>query len=186
MSASEGPVKKWSICAILAAVLLIVPEAVFAAKSEPPAGICSQEPCGDFAYKGDSPEVKDYRGFGKKTRSFGNAKIEVLSALPNTYFMATPMNFDIVGKEDEQLLFNNKTFQAIVSFMASLRFERHDTALYHGLSSLKKATSGIALGIGAKIINFEAVIDHHPDTAADESKSLTMPVPMVYLGFKFP
>jgi hypothetical protein len=186
MSASEGPVRKWRICAILAALLLIVPEAVFAAKSEPPAGICSQEPSGDFGYKGDSPDGKDDHGFGKKTRSFGSAKIKVLSALPNPYFTATPMNFDIVGKEDEQLLFNNKTFQAIVSFMSSLRFENHDTALYHGLSSLKKATSGIALGIGAKIINFKAVIDHQPDTAADESKSLTMPVPMLYLGLKFP
>jgi hypothetical protein len=167
-------VKKWSICAILAAVLLIVPEAVFAAKSEPPAGICSQEPSGDFAYKGDSLEVKE-------------AKIEILWALPNPYFMVAPMNFK--GVRNEQFILNSETFRAIFPFMTRLRFDQQDTVLYHGLSFFKKATAGIFnidLGLGAKIIRFNAIIDSQPDTGINAAKSLTIAVPMVYVGFSSP
>ncbi len=178
--------KKWSFfaCAILAALLFIIPETVFAAKYELAAGIWSQDPSGDISYKGDSLNVKDDLGFGKKTRFLGRVKIETPLALPNLYLMVTPMKFDGAGSKNEPFIFNNKTFQANVPFTSSLRFDQYDIALYYGLPFLKKATFGIFnidLGIDAKIIDFKAAIDQ-PDTGISEAKSLTIPVPMVYVG----
>jgi outer membrane protein len=186
ISVCGGQMKKWSFfaCAILAALLFIIPETVLAAKVELATGIWSQDPSGDFSYKGDSLNVKDDPGFKKKTRFLGRAKIEILWALPNPYFMVTLMKFDGVGNENEQFIFNNRTFQANVPFTSSLRFDQYDIALYYGLPFFKKATAGILnidLGIATKIIHFKVVIDQ-PDTGVSESKSLTIAVPMVYVG----
>jgi outer membrane protein len=186
ISLCGGPMKKWSFfaCAILAALLFIIPETVFAAKFELAAGIWSQDPSGDFSYKGDSLNVKDDLGFGKETKFLGRAKIEILLALPNLYFMVTPMKFNGSESKNEQFIFNNETFQANVPFTSSLQFDQYDIALYYGLPFLKTATAGvfnIDLGIGAKIIDSKAFIDQ-PDTGVSESKSLTIGVPTVYVG----
>jgi outer membrane protein len=170
--------------AILVALFFIIPETVLAAKFVLAAGIWNQDPSGDFSYKGDSLDVKDDLGFGKETGFHGRAKIELLWPLPNLYFMVTTMKFDGVESQNEQFIFNNKTFQANVPFTSSLRFDQYDIALYYGLPFSKVATAGvfnIDLGIGAKIIDSKAVIDQL-DTGVNESKSLTIAVPTVYVG----
>jgi outer membrane protein len=186
ISVSGGPMKKLSFfaCAILSILLFVIPGRVLAAKFELAAGIWSQNPSGDFSYKGDSLNVKDDLGFGEETKFLGRAKIEILLGLPSLYLMVTPMKFDGAESINEQFIFNNETFQANIPFTSSLQFDQYDVALYYGLPFLKMATAGvfnIDLGIGAKIIDSKAVIDQ-PDTGVSGSKSLTIGVPTVYVG----
>jgi hypothetical protein len=164
--------KRWGVCAILAAQLFIIPETLFAASSELAAGIPSQDPSGDFSHKGDSLEVK-------------KAKVENLWALSNPYAMVTPTKFEDTGSEKDQFILNDKTFQTIFPSMSRLRFDQHDIVLYHGS---KKGTVGKVNidGAGAKIIHFKAVIDHQPDTGVNEAKSFNVADPRVCVGFHFP
>jgi hypothetical protein len=172
MSVYGWPMKRWGVCAIIAAQLFIIPETVFAASSELTAGIGSQDPSGDFSYKGDSLEVKE-------------AKVEILWALANPYFMVTRTKFEGEGNKNDQFILNNETFQTIFPFMSRMRFDQHDIVLYHGS---KKATAGKVDidSVAAKIIHRETVIDHQPDAGVNEAKRLTVADPRVCVGFHSP
>jgi outer membrane protein len=181
--------KKWSYyaVAVLAVLVFITPKIVSAAGYEIAVGIWNQEPSGNISDKGESLGLKDELKYGTELRFSGRIKVETPSVLPNLYLMASPMKFEGKGSKDITFTFNNKTFTGGVPFSSTLRFGQYDLALYYGLPFIKKGTGGkfnVDIGIDARIIDFKAAISQSI-TATSESKSLIIPIPMIYIGAQF-
>jgi outer membrane protein len=147
-------------------------------------GVWRQDPSGDIGYKGESLSVEDELKYDAESKIYGRAKIETPLFFPNIYLMATPVKFDGDGSKNVNFTFGDKTFSGNTPFTSSLKLDHYDVALYYGLPFLKTATFGIfnaEVGLNARIIAFKAEINQ-PTTGINESKSLTLPIPMVYLG----
>jgi outer membrane protein len=168
--------------------IFLVPETTFAIGLEVAVGGWRQDPSGDIGYKGEKLSVEDELNYDSEDKLFGRAKINMPLWLPNIYLMVTPMKFeDDEGSKNINFTFGDKTFAANVPFTSSIKADHYDICLFYGLPFLKTATLGklnAELGINGRIIDFEAEIDQ-PTTGIIESKSLTIPVPMVYAGIQF-
>jgi outer membrane protein len=165
-----------------------VPETTSAAGLEVAIGGWRQDPSGDIAYKGEKISVENELKYDSENKLFGRAKIDLPLWFPNIYLMVTPMKFeDDEGSKNINFTFGDKTFTATVPFKSSVKADHYDLCLFYGLPFLKKATLGklnAELGLNGRIIDFEAKIDQ-PTTGINESKSLTIPVPMLYAGLQF-
>lgn len=163
------------------------PEITSAAGLEVAVGGWRQAPSGDISYKGEKLSVENELKYDSENKLFGRAKIGLPLWLPNIYLMVTPMKFeDDQGSKNVNFTFGDKTFAATIPFTSSVKADHYDICLFYGLPFLKKATLGklnAELGLNARIIDFKAKIDQ-PTTGIEESKSLTVPVPMVYAGIQ--
>ena len=168
--------------------VFLAPETTFAIGLEVAVGGWRQDPSGEIGYKGEKLSVEDELKYDSEDKLFGRAKIDMPLWLPNIYLMVTPMKFqDDEGNKTINFTFGDRTFTANVPFKSSVRADHYDICLFYGLPFLKKATLGklnAEFGINGRIIDFEAEIDQ-PTTGINESKSLTIPVPMAYAGVQF-
>ncbi len=167
-------------------LFFLLPEIAAAAGLEIAVGGWRQEPSGDLAYKGEKLSVEDELKYDSKNRLFGRVKIDSPLWLPNLYLMATPMKFKEEGSKSTSFTFGDKTFAADVPFTSTLRLDHYDLCLYYRLPFLRTLTLGVVnadLGIDGRIVNLKARIDQ-PTTGISESKSLTVPLPMAYLGLQ--
>lgn len=147
-------------------------------------GVWGQDPSGDLGYKGDSLSIENDLKYDTESKVFGRLKIDMPLWIPNVYLMATPVKFDGEGSKNISFSFGDKTFAANVPFSSSLKMDHYDVALYYGIPFLKTATLGIfniEAGLNARIFDLKAEINQ-PSTGISDSKSLTLVVPMVYLG----
>jgi outer membrane protein len=143
-----------------------------------------QDPSGDIGYKGDPLSIENDLKYGAESRVFGRVKIDMPLLIPNVYLMATPVKFEGDGSKNIGFTFGDKTFAANAPFSSSLKMDHYDVALYYGIPFLKTATLGMLnaeAGLNARIFNFKAEINQ-PSTGTSVSESLTLPVPMIYLG----
>jgi len=143
-----------------------------------------QDPSGDIGYKGDSLSIENDLKYDAKSTVFGRVKIDMPLLIPNVYLMATPVKFEGDGNKNVGFTFGDKTFAANAPFSSSLKMDHFDVALYYGIPFLKTATLGmfnVEAGLNARIFNLKAEINQ-PSTGTSESESLTLPVPMIYLG----
>jgi outer membrane protein len=166
--------------------VFLVPETISAAGLEVAVGGWRQDPSGDIGYKGEKLSVENELKYDSENKLFGRAKIDLPLWLPNIYLMVTPMKFEDEGSKIINFTFGDKTFTATIPFTSSVQADHYDICLYYGLPFLKKATLGklnAELGLNGRIIDFKAKIDQ-PTTGIKESKSLTVPVPMVYTGIQ--
>lgn len=172
------------LCALIMAAA-IIPEAAFAIGLEAAVGAWSQSPGGDIAYKGESLSLKNDLKYGDEVKPYGRVKLE-LPILPNIYLMATPMEFKADGSKSIPFQFGNSTFNASVPFTSKVKLDQYDIGLYYGIPLLKTATAGVLnvdLGVNARIIDFQSEINQ-TSTGVHDSKSLTVPVPMLYAGIQ--
>jgi outer membrane protein len=180
-----GIMKKIALVgAILSLVLIFSTSAALAIGLEAAVGIWRAEPSGDMGYKGELLNVGNELKYDAKTNVFGRIKIDMPLAIPNIYLMATPMKFEGDGSKNINFTFGDKTFTGNVPFSSSVKLDHYDVALYYGLPFLKTATLGkfnVEIGLNARIMDWKAEINQ-PGTGTSESKSFTLPVPMIYLG----
>jgi|Deesub1362A_J573_1020465.scaffolds.fasta_scaffold00013_1 outer membrane protein len=169
-------------------LLLSVPVTSYAIGLEVAVGGWQQEPSGDISYKlvstTDTLDLEKDLKYDKETQVFGRLKIDMPGIIPNIYLMATPMEFDGTGKKDVSFKFGDKTFTQNVDFYSKVTLDHYDIALYYGLPFIETATTGklnIELGLNARIIDFEATV-RQDATGLSETKSITLAVPMVYVG----
>lgn len=165
-------------------LLFAFPQISSAAGIEAAVGLWKQDPSGDISYKGESLGVENELNYGSKTKVFGRVKIDMPLMIPNVYLMATPMKFEADGSKNVNFTFGDKTFTGSVPFSSSVQLNHYDVALFYSLPFVKTATAGkfnVEAGINARIIDFKAEI-RQSATGINESKSLTLPVPMIYLG----
>lgn len=177
------------------ALIFVVPQIASAIGIEAAVGVWKQDPSGDISYKGltstDTLSVEDELKYDSKTKVFGRVKIDMPLMLPNIYLMATPMKFEADGSKTTNFTFGDKTFDITAPFSSKVQLDHYDICLYYGLPFLKTATLGklnAEVGLNARIIDFKAEIsgrDVATSLQATESKSLTLPVPMIYVGAQF-
>jgi len=163
---------------------ILLPAFSFAISVEGSIGVWNQDPSGYISYKGDQIDVDSNLRYGKKTRPMGRLKIDMPSILPNIYLMATPSRFEAIGQKDVSFTFGGQTYQANVPFYSKTRLDHYDIALYYGIPGLKKLTNGVLsaeLGINVRIMDLYAKVEQN---GTSESKSVTVPIPMLYTGLQ--
>lgn len=178
------------IIALLAFLALILPFAGGTAHAigiEAAIGAWNQDPRGDISYKGTELDVENDLKYSDKLKIMGRVKLEA-PLIPNIYLMATPMEFKGDGSKAANFQFANKTFNVSQPFKSKLRLDHYDVALYYGIPLLKTATANtlnLELGVNARIIDFKAEVtgtEAVTGNQINESKTLTVPVPMLYVG----
>ncbi len=165
---------------------ILLPAFSFAISVEGSIGVWNQDPSGYISYKGDQIDVDSNLRYGKKTRPMGRLKIDMPSILPNIYLMATPSRFEAIGQKDTSFTFGGQTYQANVPFYSKTRLDHYDIALYYGIPGLKKLTNGVLsaeLGLNVRIMDLYAKVEQSQNNIS-ESKSLTVPIPMLYTGLQ--
>lgn len=176
---------KKSTLAILAALvfaLFVIPCNASAWGLEAGVGYWMQTPTGKLGYQGESLDIKNEFNYDTEYQPYARAKVELPLFLPNLYLMATPMEFK--GNGDKNFTFGDITING--AFESKLTMHHYDLAFYYSLPFVKTATLdmlNVELGINARVIDFEAKVTETL-TGITSSKSLTIPVPMVYVGFQ--
>jgi len=174
--------------------LALMPGAASATGIELSLGVWNQLPQGDISFNAstgtDNLNLKDNLKFNDETRIFGRVKIEPPLFFPNIYLMATPLGFSETGSKNASFQFGDVKFAANVPFTSELKLDHYDIGLYYGIPALKTVTAKILnvdLGIDARIIDFKARVtgqDSVTGLIVTDSKSLVIPMPMLYLGFQ--
>ncbi len=166
---------------ILSVLLLLLSTTYsYAVGLEISAGYWKQDPSGDISYKGESLDVEDNLKYDSEKKPFFRAKLQTPLFLPNIYLMATPMKFEETGSKDINFRFGDTTFTANVPFDSMVKLNHYDIGLYYSLPFINTATAGVLnmeLGINARIIDLKAEVSQGN---LSESKSFTLPVPMLY------
>jgi len=165
--------------------LVLVPTLSYAIGIELGVGGWRQDVTGSISYKGGGLPSNDLdlerdMKFDTESRITARAKIDMPLVIPNVYIMYTPMSFK--GTGSKSFKFGDYTFTG--AFDGELKLDHYDVALYYGIPFVKTLTGGILgaeLGINARVIDFEASVKEH-STGHKESKSMTLPVPMIYAG----
>ncbi|EDP75831.1 TIGR04219 family outer membrane beta-barrel protein [Hydrogenivirga sp. 128-5-R1-1] len=142
-------------------------------------GAMSHDPSGYIQYQGDKVDVKDGFGLEKETKPFARAKVE-LPIVPNLYLQYIPMKFE--GQKTRTFTYGGYTFSGDVK--TDVKLDHYDVGLYYNIPLVGTATAGLLdpeLGINVRIINFDGKVTEL-STNHTESKSVTIPVPMVYAG----
>ncbi|RJP79110.1 MAG: TIGR04219 family outer membrane beta-barrel protein [Desulfobacteraceae bacterium] len=152
----------------------------------------AQTPSGDLSYVSGVPGVNDTLdletdlGFDDQTRITGRAKIE-LPIVPNIYLVAAPMEFEGSKTVDMDFTFGDQSFTSGMTISSKLTLNQYDIGLYYGVPFLKTATLdrlNIDFGVNARIMEVKAEIMDSTLTVSAE-KSITVPVPMVFLAVQF-
>ncbi len=152
-------------------------------------GYWKQKPGGDIAYKpissSDRLDLKDDLNYDDENKPFVRAKLYTPLFLPNIYFMATPMKFDADSTLNRQFKFGDITVNVNEPFSSKVKLDHYDIALFYRIPLIKTATLNtlnLELGLNARIVDFSADVK---TTVRSEHKSLTLPVPMIYVGVQF-
>ena len=164
-------------------LIFFAPMSASAMGVEAAVGIWGQDPSGDIGSKGESLSVENELKYDAKSRVFGRIKVDMPLMIPNIYLMATPVKFEEDGSKNTSFKFGDKTFAGNVPFSSRVRMNHYDVALYYGVPFLKTITLGMfnmEVGLNARIIDLKAEIKQ--PTTGTEWVSLTLPVPMLYLG----
>ena len=171
-------------CALFLVLCVVVPGIASAIGLEAALGVWNQKPQGDISLNGPSLSFEDDMKMGDKTRLYGRAKIDMPLMVPNIYLMATQTKSGGTGSRDNAFQFGDKTFSK-ESFASDLTLNEYDLGLYYGVPFVKLASLGklnVDAGVNLKVINLDVEITQK---ATRESKSFTVPIPMVYLGAQF-
>lgn len=170
---------------VLFVFVLLVPGIAGAIGLEAAVGVWSQDPKGDLGYKGTPLSLENELKYDTETQFSGRIKIDMPLIIPNIYLMATPMKFDGAGSKTMQFTFGDQTFTGNIPFTSEVKLDHYDVALFYGIPFLKTATLGklnAEVGLNVRVIDFEAEI---VQSGIRESKTATLPIPMVYLGLQF-
>ncbi len=167
-------------------VLLFLCSSAYALGIEAAAGVWNQDPRGYVSYKGESLSIEKNLHYDQETKLMARAKIDTPLFFPNIYLMYTPMEFTGTGEKNINFTFGNVTFRANVKFHSKLKMDHYDIALYYGIPFINTATMGklnVEVGLNCRILDLEASIDQD-SVGLHESKSITVPIPMGYLGIQ--
>jgi len=167
-------------------ILLNVASMAFAIGAEVSLGVWQQDPNGYFSYKGEQLSVDNELRYDTETKLLARAKIDMPLFIPNIYLMYSPMDFDGYGIKSNSFKFGNVTFQANIPYKSELELNQYDIALYYGIPFLNTLSLGILnveAGLNLKIIDFYGKIQQ-PNLSLSETKSTTIPIPMLYIGIQ--
>lgn len=173
--------------AVVMLAVIALPATSLAIGLEAAVGMWSQGPSGDVGYEPvsatDVLDLERDARYDRETRVFGRAKLDI-PVFPNIYLMASPMEFEGTGRKGVDFTFGGKTFTTGVDFYSKVVLDQYDIDLYYGIPMLSTLTAGrlnVDAGIGVKVVDFSAEV-RQDALGLSESKSLTVPLPVIYLG----
>ena len=180
------------------AVLLVSTSASYAITIEGGAGGWKENPTGWIEYKKDNVsgtgvsatthvDLKSDLHFSSKTRPEGWFAIKGIPILPDVKVQYTKMKFTGSGTPSVNFTFGDITVNATDKVDAEFRANQVDITLTYGVPFVKALTAGkidLNWGVNVKVIDgYAKVVAVSPITndKKSESKSATIPVPMVHL-----
>lgn len=153
---------------------------LFALGLEASIGMWEQKPSGYISYKGEPIDVERELRYSKEMRLMGRLKVDMPLFIPNLYFMATQSRFEGEGVKNINFNFGGRTFNANIPFYSKTKLDHYDIAFYYGLPFIDRLALRVLkaeVGINTRILNFGAEV---AQGNTRESKSVTVPIPMVY------
>jgi outer membrane protein len=127
--------------------------------------------------------------FDDETKMVGRVKIDMPMFIPNIYLVAAPMEFEGTGSKSTTLNYGDITFDAAADLNSKVTLNQYDVGFYYGLPFVSTATLdklNVDVGLNIRIADFEAeVTGASGGTTVTETKSLTLPIPMLYVGVQF-
>ncbi len=181
------------ISLIFAALLLIAISDAYAAGVEVAVGAWRQAISGNLSYSETQIPTEinldnDF-DFDEESKIFGRLKIDMPLFIPNIYLVGAPMEFEGSGQKSGTLNFGDVSFDFSLPVKSKITLNQYDVGLYWGLPFLKTATLGkfnMDLGLNVRIADFKATVTGQAGgVSRTESASLSLPVPMLYVGFQF-
>jgi outer membrane protein len=175
------------------ALLMLAISNASAAGLEMALGGWSQSNGGTLSYsETNTPDVIDLDNdldFDDENRLFGRVKIELPVFLPNIYLVAAPMEFEGTGTKSGTLNFGDFTFDFSLPLTTKITLNQYDAGFFFGLPFVNTATLGklnVDVGLNIRIADLEAsVTGTSGGTVVTESESITLPIPMLYVGVQF-
>lgn len=174
-----------SLALMIASMISLSPVAASAYWVDAAVGGWAYDPSGHLAYKGDSLDLENDLGYEDKSGAMVRAKFDLPTPMPNLYFMATPMSFE--GSGMKGFRFGDVTFNPSVPFDSKLELNQYDIAFFYAVPLLQTAsmdTLNIEYGINLKLLDVYAEVKQD-SLGLQESKSLSAPLPMIYLAAQF-
>jgi len=180
-------------CLICTAILVAAFSNAYAAGVEVAVGGWSQAISGTLSYSDtlvpNEIDLDNDIDFDDENRVFGRVKIDMPLFLPNIYLVAAPMEFEGTGTKSGTLNFGNTSFDFSLPVSAKITLNQYDVGFYYGLPFVKTGTLGklnVDLGLNVRIADFKATLTGtEGGIRVSESESLTLPVPMLYVGVQF-
>ncbi|WP_207682819.1 TIGR04219 family outer membrane beta-barrel protein [Desulfonema magnum] len=167
--------------------LFTVPTVSYAVGMELAIGGCNQSPQGDISYKSDDLlDLKSDLKYDSEFRIMGRLKLDI-PVFPNIYLMTTQTEFDGTGRKSGDFEFGDKVFKGNTDFYSQLTLHNYDIALYYGIplvGLVSLGTFNIDVGLNLRVIDFKTEV-RQDDINNAESKSGTLPVPMLYVAARF-
>jgi len=158
-------------------------------------GAWSEKPSGWIEYANASASgadakvsVKDDLHLGDETKAFGWFKLSGIPILPDLKVKYTPMRFTGSGRVDTSFTFGDLVVPVGAQVDAKLEADQLDFTLTYGLPFVGRVTQGRVSGewgVNLKVIDGYAKVRYlNPQTKRweEDSKSATIPVPMLHLG----
>jgi len=180
-------------CLICTVILVAAYSNAYAVGIEVAVGGWNQAISGSLSYSESLvPSVIDLDDdidFDDESKVFGRVKIDMPLFLPNIYLVAAPMEFEGTGTKSGTLNFANTTFDFSLPVSAKIKLNQYDIGFYYGLPFVKTGTLGklnVDLGLNVRIADFQATVTGTDSgISVTESESLTLPIPMLYVGVQF-
>ena len=180
-------------CLICTAILLAAFSNAYATGVEVAVGGWSQAISGQLSYQAlsalDIIDLDNDLNFNDESRVTGRAKIDLPLFLPNIYLAAAPMEFEGSGIKSGTLNFGGTAFDFSAELTSKITLNQYDVGFYYGLPFVKTGTLGklnVDLGLNIRIADFKATVSGtSAGVGVTESESLTLPIPMLYVGVQF-
>jgi outer membrane protein len=124
--------------------------------------------------------------FDDETNVFGRAKIDLPLFLPNIYLVGAPAEFEGAGRNSTPFKFGDVTFNVDYQLNSKITVNQYDVGLYYGLPFVKMGSVGmlnVDVGLNVRILELDtSIVGSSGAVRVKESQSITVPVPMLYLG----
>jgi outer membrane protein len=136
-----------------------------------------------------NPEIIDLDSnlqFDDETNLFGRAKIDLPLFFPNIYLVGAPAEFEGTGSKSIVFEFGDVTFNANAPLSSKIKVNQYDVGFYYGLPFVKTGSAGmlnVDIGLNVRILDLDAsIVGLSGADLSQESQSITVPVPMLFLG----
>ena len=133
-------------------------------------------------------DVKDDLHLGDETKAFGWFKLSGIPIFPDVKVKYTPMSFTGSGATSKTFIFGDLIVPAGTQVASKLEANQFDITLTYGVPFIGFATAGrvsAEWGVNVKVIDGYArvrYLDPVTNQWQEDSKSATIPVPMLHVG----
>ncbi|MCX8075933.1 MAG: TIGR04219 family outer membrane beta-barrel protein [Aquificaceae bacterium] len=143
-----------------------------------------QEPSGNLKYKGSAIDIDKDLNLDREIRPYARLKLEPpVPLIPKLYAQYTPTKFEGKKTLTKNITYGNRTFTQGTPIDSSVELNRYDLAVFYNVPLVGLATLGTIdpeFGLNMRLVQFDGKITNRNNPTVSESKSFSVPIPMVY------